>query len=147
MRAPALTFTALPILVMPILVMGVLAFGQARADEPEAPKAAYPAAVAMSHTEQQGWVFKQFPNLVYLYTRDQDGPQKSNCGDDQGCYTAWPPLFASDVDHPIGDWTIFDRDDGRKQWAYKKKPVYRRYHDVPDDPDGPLKEGFHLLHP
>ena len=64
------------------------------------------------------------PNGMTLYTFDKDtaGSGKSVCN--AGCATNWPPLMASDADKPDGDYTIVTRDDGKKQWALKGKPLY-----------------------
>ena len=63
-------------------------------------------------------------NGMTLYTFDKDlaGSGKSVCNGP--CAANWPPLFASDTDRPYGDWSIVTRDDGRKQWAFRGKPLY-----------------------
>jgi predicted lipoprotein with Yx(FWY)xxD motif len=40
------------------------------------------------------------------------------------CTDLWPPALATANDKPIGKWTIVDRKDGTKQWAYDEQPVY-----------------------
>jgi predicted lipoprotein with Yx(FWY)xxD motif len=64
------------------------------------------------------------PAGMTLYTFDNDaaGGGKSACNG--ACATNWPPLAAADGATPSGDYTIVTRDDGRKQWAYKGKPLY-----------------------
>jgi len=64
------------------------------------------------------------PNGMTLYTFDKDaaGSGKSVCNGP--CATAWPPLMAADSDKPSGDYSVVVRDDGKKQWAYKGKPLY-----------------------
>jgi predicted lipoprotein with Yx(FWY)xxD motif len=57
-----------------------------------------------------------------LYTFDRDAPGKSAC--DGQCAVNWPPLAAAKGAKPAGDYTIVLRDDGRRQWAYKGKPLY-----------------------
>ena len=59
---------------------------------------------------------------LYTFDRDTAGNGKSVCNG--GCATAWPPLMAVDTDTPTGDYTLVVRDDGKKQWAYKGKPLY-----------------------
>ena len=59
---------------------------------------------------------------LYTFDRDTAGSGKSVCNG--GCATAWPPLMATDTDTPTGDYTLVVRDDGKKQWAYKGKPLY-----------------------
>ena len=63
-------------------------------------------------------------NGMTLYTFDKDaaGSGKSVCNGP--CAVNWPPLFATDNDRPSGDWSIVTRDDGRKQWAFRGKPLY-----------------------
>ena len=63
-------------------------------------------------------------NGMTLYTFDKDaaGSGKSVCNGP--CAVNWPPLFAADNDRPSGDWSIVTRDDGRKQWAFRGKPLY-----------------------
>ena len=70
------------------------------------------------------------PNGMTLYTFDKDttGSGKSVCNGP--CATNWPPLMASDTDKPSGDYTIVTRDDSKKQWAMKGKPLYYWIKDV-----------------
>ena len=64
------------------------------------------------------------PNGMTLYTFDRDaaGSGKSVCNGP--CATLWPPLMAADTDKASGDYAVIVRDDGKKQWAYKGKPLY-----------------------
>ena len=63
------------------------------------------------------------PNGMTLYTFDKDtAPGKSVCN--AQCATNWPPLMAADSDKDAGDYTVITRDDGKKQWAIKGKPLY-----------------------
>jgi predicted lipoprotein with Yx(FWY)xxD motif len=64
------------------------------------------------------------PHGMTLYTFDKDaaGSGKSVCNGP--CATLWPPLFASGADKQSGGYTVIVRDDGKKQWAYKGKPLY-----------------------
>lgn len=57
-----------------------------------------------------------------LYTFDKDGPGVSNCYDK--CAVNWPPAMAAADAKAEGDFTIVDRTDGTKMWAYKGKPLY-----------------------
>jgi predicted lipoprotein with Yx(FWY)xxD motif len=60
-----------------------------------------------------------------LYTFDMDKtPGKSACNAEGKCATYWPPLAASADAKAMGNWTVVNRDDGTKQWAYKGKPLY-----------------------
>ena len=57
-----------------------------------------------------------------LYTFDKDEAGKTNCYDK--CAVAWPPLAAAADAKADGEWTVVDRTDGTKMWAYEGKPVY-----------------------
>jgi predicted lipoprotein with Yx(FWY)xxD motif len=57
-----------------------------------------------------------------LYTYDKDEAGMTNCYDK--CATNWPPLMAEEGAAPEGDWTLVDRTDGGKMWAYKGQPLY-----------------------
>jgi predicted lipoprotein with Yx(FWY)xxD motif len=63
-------------------------------------------------------------NGMTLYTFDSDmaGSGKSACNGP--CASNWPPLFAQDGDMASGDYSVIVRDDGKKQWAMKGKPLY-----------------------
>jgi predicted lipoprotein with Yx(FWY)xxD motif len=81
-------------------------------------------------------------NGMTLYTFDKDvtGSGKSVCNGP--CATNWPPLMAAESDQASGDYSIITRDDGKKQWAVKGKPLYFWAKDVkPGDKtgDGVLK--------
>ncbi len=41
------------------------------------------------------------------------------------CVQHWPPLLADANATPVGDFTILERTDGAKQWAYKEYALYR----------------------
>lgn len=57
-----------------------------------------------------------------LYTFDKDTAGVSNCYDD--CAAKWPPAFADTGAMADGDFSIIDRTDGTKMWAYKGMPLY-----------------------
>ena len=61
-------------------------------------------------------------NGMTLYSFDKDETNMSNCYDQ--CAVNWPPLLAKDGDMADGDYTIVDRTDGTKQWAYDGMPLY-----------------------
>ncbi len=61
-------------------------------------------------------------NGMTLYTWDKDAVGVSNCYDK--CAENWPPLIASADAQPEGDFTLVDRTDGTKIWAYKGWPLY-----------------------
>ncbi len=57
-----------------------------------------------------------------VYTSDKDGPNKSNC--DATCAKTWAPVTAPASAQAQGDWSIFERTPGVRQWAFRKKPLY-----------------------
>jgi predicted lipoprotein with Yx(FWY)xxD motif len=59
---------------------------------------------------------------LYVFDKDAAGSGKSACND--ACASNWPPLFATNDDAAKGDYSIITRDDGKKQWALKGKPLY-----------------------
>lgn len=61
-------------------------------------------------------------NGMTLYTFDNDTAGTSNCYDQ--CATNWPPLLADADAMAEGDFTIVERTDNTKQWAYKDMPLY-----------------------
>jgi predicted lipoprotein with Yx(FWY)xxD motif len=79
------------------------------------------AAPAMEADSAKGKVLVDEKGMT-LYIFDKDEPNKTNCYDQ--CAVNWPPLMAGDGAMAEGDWTIVDRTDGTKMWAYKGKPVY-----------------------
>lgn len=136
MRMP---LNALAFCCLLLLSLGALA------SQSEAVKLEHPGDTALSEDAPGKYVYKSFPTLFRLYVYDKDGPDKSHCNG--GCASAWPPLRVSASEKsPVGDWSIIQRDDGSRQWAYKKHPVYTRFHDIPPDPSIE-QEGFHLLVP
>jgi predicted lipoprotein with Yx(FWY)xxD motif len=61
-------------------------------------------------------------NGMTLYTFDKDEAGTSNCYDK--CAANWPPLKADDGAVAMDEWTIIDRTDGTRMWAYEGHPVY-----------------------
>ena len=61
-------------------------------------------------------------NDMTLYTFDKDAVGVTNCYDK--CAENWPPLIADAGAAAEGDFTLVDRTDGSKMWAYKGWPLY-----------------------
>ena len=59
---------------------------------------------------------------LYTFDRDVAASGKSVCNGK--CAVNWPPHLAAASDWPQGDYTIVVRDDGRRQWAFRGKPLY-----------------------
>jgi predicted lipoprotein with Yx(FWY)xxD motif len=84
---------------------------------------------------------------VYTFDKDVAGSGKSVCNDK--CAVNWPPVLATASDKPQGAYAIIVRDDGRRQWAYKGKPVYTWPEDQqPGDKYGDNKNNiWHIVRP
>ena len=83
-----------------------------------------------------------------LYILDKDAGGKSMCNGP--CADNWPPLAAADDAKSTADMTIVVRDDGKKMWAYKGKPLYTFKKDTaPGDinGDGFLNGVWHMAKP
>ena len=95
----------------------------------------------------KGKVFVDAKGMT-LYTFDKDAGGKSMCNGP--CADNWPPLFAASDAKPTGDMTIVVRDDGKKMWAYKGKPLYTFAKDQKAgdlNGDGFLNGAWHLAKP
>ncbi len=85
---------------------------------------------------------------LYVFDKDKAAPDKSACNGP--CAENWPALLASDTDKASGDWSIVTRDDGKKMWAYKGRPLYAWKNDkAPGDTDGDgkLNGAWHIATP
>ena len=76
---------------------------------------------AMEMDSSMGKIYTDSKDMT-LYTFDKDAASMSNCYDQ--CATNWPPYMAAADAKADGDWTIIERKDGSKQWAYEGKPLY-----------------------
>ena len=108
--------------------------------------AALAAEPAMVADTPSGKIYTDAKGMT-LYTFDKDGAGKTNCYDK--CATAWPPLMAAADAKAEGEWTIVDRTDGTKMWAYDGKPLYTYVEDKkPGDMTGEGKGGvWHVAKP
>jgi len=79
-----------------------------------------PAGVGVAETSV-GKVLADHKGMT-LYTFDKDGNGTSACTGP--CAENWPPLQAAAGAAPTGDFSVIDRADGTKQWAYKGMPLY-----------------------
>ena len=83
-----------------------------------------------------------------LYTFDKDSGRKSACNGP--CATNWPPLMVADGEKAGADMTVVTRDDGKKMWAYKGKPLYTFVKDTKAgdaNGDGFLNGAWHIAKP
>jgi predicted lipoprotein with Yx(FWY)xxD motif len=86
-------------------------------------------------------------NGMTLYVFDRDRKGKSNCN--AQCAANWLPLIADTDAQASGSFSFISRDDGRKQWAYKGKPLYTSAKDKkPGDATGDgVNNLWHLASP
>lgn len=70
-----------------------------------------------------------------LYVFSKDEANKSNCYDE--CAKEWPPYLSAADAKAEGKWTLVERTDGSKVWAFDGHPLYT-YHDdkKPGDVNG-----------
>ena len=86
-------------------------------------------------------------NGMTLYVSDRDTAGKSRCN--AQCIVSWLPLIADTDAQASGSFSFITRDDGRKQWAYKGKPLYSWAKDKkPGDATGDgLNNVWHVASP
>jgi len=99
--------------------------GGASSDYGSAPMAKAPAPMAqgaMPTHMREGVMVNAQGITVYTFDKDVAGSGKSACVDK--CAKAWPAVLAGPSDKPMGDYTIIVRDDGKRQWAFRGKPLY-----------------------
>ena len=46
------------------------------------------------------------------------------------CTDLWPPLYADEDARSIGRWSVIERRDGTRQWAYDEQPLYTSVKDT-----------------
>lgn len=97
--------------------------------------------------QKNGLLVDQSGMTVYTFDQDTANSGKSVCNDD--CAKNWPPVKAAPDAQPHGDYTIIERDDGSKQWAYKGRPLYTFIKDKqPGDRVGDnVRDAWHVVTP
>lgn len=103
--------------------------------------AGYYGSAAPPAQTQAGVLTDSKGMTLYTFDKDMAGSGKSTCNGP--CASNWPPFLAMDSDKASGDYSIIVRDDGRKQWAFKGKPLYLWVKDMkPGDMTG---DGFNKV--
>lgn len=64
------------------------------------------------------------PNGMTLYTFDKDVADSGKSVCNGQCAINWPPLAVTEGGRAVGEYSVVTRDDGKKQWAVKGKPLY-----------------------
>lgn len=82
-------------------------------------------------------------NSMTLYVFDKDVANSGKSACNGPCATNWPPFHAMDSDTAGGDYSIVVRDDGKKQWALKGKPLY--YWSKDQKPGDKTGDGFNKV--
>jgi predicted lipoprotein with Yx(FWY)xxD motif len=104
--------------------------------------------VARAQAKVAGGVLTDDAGLtLYVFDNDATVPGGSACIG--SCLNMWTPLYAPAGAKATGDYSLVQRDDGKQQWAYKGKPLYRWYNDKkPGDQDGDgLRRTWHVARP
>jgi predicted lipoprotein with Yx(FWY)xxD motif len=78
-----------------------------------------------------------------LYVSDADSPTHAACAGE--CARTWRPVEAWWLAVPsVADWTVIDRPDGTRQWAFRGRPLYRYASDFnPGEVGGGAVRGWH----
>lgn len=71
---------------------------------------------------QDGILVNESGMTLYTYDKDKAGSGESSCYDQ--CAQNWPPAEAPADASASGDYTIIERKDGTKQWAWQGQPLY-----------------------
>lgn len=101
--------------------------------------------VAVAETEKGPALTDEKRMSLYIFDNDSEG--RSTCYG--RCAESWPPLLAEPGATPTGDFTLIEREDGGRQWAYKGKPLYGWVRDKqPGDATGHgFRDVWHLARP
>jgi predicted lipoprotein with Yx(FWY)xxD motif len=114
-------------------VEGALASEHESSAPPPPPKPEGPAAKAI--ISKHGPLLVDSKGMTLYYFERDDSGNKSTCND--ACAEKRPPLAASDNAVASGDFTVITRDDGKKMWAYRYRPLYTSQKDTaPGDTNG-----------
>ena len=60
---------------------------------------------------------------LYSFVGNLQKVQHETC-DEQCLKQNWKPVLAAADAQPVGNWSLSERPDGARQWAYKGAPVY-----------------------
>lgn len=84
-----------------------------------APRVALPPSVRVLKVDKTFILTDHRGNTLYTFARDA---KAAACKGE--CLEVWPPLLAPMMALPVGDWTVVERADDVRQWAYHGKLVY-----------------------
>lgn len=83
------------------------------------PRLALPPSVKVLKIDKAFILTDHRGNTLYTFARDK---KTAACRSE--CLEVWPPLLAPMMAVPVGDWTVVERPDDVRQWAYRGKLVY-----------------------
>ncbi len=82
----------------------------------------------MSIQETEAGIVLADESGLTVYTFERDPPNKSTCAG--ACALTWLPLLADEkATAGYGKLDFMRRDDGKRQWTYSDKPLYRHVGD------------------
>lgn len=76
----------------------------------------------------RGYVLTDAARMT-LYAPNTDNADTQACIE-TSCGVEWKPQMASWAANGFGDWSVIDREDGVRQWAYKEQPLFRYENDI-----------------
>ncbi len=97
-----------------LYLSALLAMGVATAASP-------PAEVHLRNSGAGQFLTDARGMTLYTYAQDS-APGKSACIAE--CAKNWPPLRAAASTSTAADWSLIERDDGARQWAWRGHPLY-----------------------
>ncbi|WP_439375195.1 COG4315 family predicted lipoprotein [Bradyrhizobium sp. DASA03120] len=121
--------------VITLSTLPARANGHGGGDAPPPPKPEATIAPARVVLTKQGPKLVDLKGMtLYTYERDTTG-KTSNCNGK--CAESWVPLAATADAKAVGDFTVINRNDGSKMWAYRYRPLYTSPADkAPGDANG-----------
>lgn len=95
----------------------------ASAPSQAADKAQFPSEVALRETSLGSVLTDRKGMTLYVFGQDSS-PLKSACNGE--CVEAWPPFeLSAPPATRLNNWLVIVRDDGKRQWTYQGRPLYR----------------------
>lgn len=76
----------------------------------------------------KGYVLADAERMT-LYTPTTETMDTQSCVE-TACGMEWKPQMASWAANGFGDWSVIDREDGVRQWAYKGQPLFSYENDI-----------------
>ena len=83
---------------------------------------AQPAGVRAENHAELGAILVNAKGIT-IYFNDRDGANDPSCTGK--CAEKWPPFAPAAGEAAGGSFSIIERDDDLKQWAYQNVPMYR----------------------